>query len=192
MSTEPPPLPLSCTRIFSSTEFAEESFDRPRWMTSSSLYTTLTARKGGDGETTGHEIWLHDASNLQESRVLVSINDLIPSQSSSPLRIDDYSISQDMSKVLIFTDAQKVWRLKTRGTYWILHLGSGRTIRPLGQPEQAREMMFCTFSPSLDRVAYVYRHNIFVEDLESKLIHMITDDGSFNIINGTFDWYVGI
>lgn len=201
---------LTLQQIFSSSKFADEGFDRPRWCGKESCYTTLqkwkssidnsgcssdltstTASASSSANTTAYEIIWHDEST-GEFKTLVSISQLmVPSATGDkPLLIEDYSLSADKSKVLLFTDAQKVWRLKTRGSYWILDL-----IPTEGLPQLRRlggsnsDLMFATFSPvDSSKVAYVRNHNIYLENVDTNVICSLTTDGSNDIINGTFDW----
>jgi dipeptidyl-peptidase-4 len=98
-----------------------------------------------------------------------------------------YSFSKDNSKLLIFTNTVKVWRLNTRGEYWVLDIPSNR-ITQLGKGRPAQSLMFAKFSPDAKKVAYVSEHNLFVEDVSSNNIKKMTNDGTRKLINGTFDW----
>src|SRR5262245_11173002 len=60
----------------------------------------------------------------QSKKVVISSRDLTPEGSSQALRVRMYSLSADESKVLIFTNTKKVWRLDTRGDYWVLDVAS--------------------------------------------------------------------
>lgn len=206
--------PLTLQQIFSSDQFADEGFDRPRWCGNESFYTTLrkvvlensgggiqtgsssdltmtTAADTPFANTTAYEIIWHDASTGSSS-ILVNVSQLIAEGSSKPLIIDDYSLATDRSKVLLFTDAQKVWRYKTRGSYWILDMIPQRGLSPLrrlgGKNSCNSDLMFATFSPDSSKVAYVRNHNIYVEDLLLNESIAVTTDGSGDLINGTFDW----
>lgn len=48
--------------------------------------------------------------------------------------------------------------------------------------------MFAKFSPDASKVAYVSKHNIYVEDIATSAITQLTKDGTDRMINGTFDW----
>ncbi len=98
-----------------------------------------------------------------------------------------YSFSKDNTKLLIFTNTVKVWRLNTRGEYWVLDIASNR-ITQLGKGRPAQSLMFAKFSPDAKKVAYVSEHNLFVEDVSSNTIKKMTNDGTRKLINGTFDW----
>ena len=48
--------------------------------------------------------------------------------------------------------------------------------------------MFAKFSPDCNKAAYVYKQNIYAEEIESGKVTQLTSDGAGNIIDGTFDW----
>lgn len=122
-----------------------------------------------------------------ESEIIISKSMLTPKGKDEPLRISFYKFSEDHSKVLIFTNTKKVWRLNTIGDYWILDMNSG-LLKQLGGKFPASSMMFAKISPDGNSVAYVVKNNIYVEDLASSNVRAMTTDGSVTLINGTFDW----
>jgi dipeptidyl-peptidase-4 len=182
-SQEHDPSVLTLDRIFSSNEFSSESFGPVRWLEDGSGYTTL--ERAIDNNTVS-EIVKYDPGSGKRT-LLVSAGQLVPKGFNDPLRISDYSWSPDGSKLLIFTNTEKVWRENTRGDYWVLDLISDR-LEQLGRFEKPSLLMFAKFSPEGDQVAYVYKNNIYVEDLKTSIIKQLTSDGSRTIINGTFDW----
>jgi dipeptidyl-peptidase 4 len=120
---------------------------------------------------------------------LVSFDQLLPEGQKNAITIDDYSISSDRSKILIFTESIKVWRLKTKGSYWILDLNNKHQLFQLGKAlPNPKILMFATLSPDSSKVAYVCEHNLYVEDLITGITTPLTSDGSSHVINGTFDW----
>lgn len=121
------------------------------------------------------------------SKVLVSSKQLTPQGATSPLAISYFSFSKDQQKVLLFTNTVKVWRLNTKGDYWVLDLITGN-LTQLGKGLAESSLMFAKFSPDNKTVAYVSNENIYVEDLATSKIKPLTTDGSITIINGTFDW----
>ena len=122
-----------------------------------------------------------------ETITLVSGEQLIPEGSSSPLKISFFSFSEDQQKLLLFTKTKKVWRLNTRGDYWVLDM-KDRSLKQIGKTLPESSLMFAKFSPDGKYVAYVSNNNIFVEDLATSEIKALTSDGSVTLINGTFDW----
>jgi dipeptidyl-peptidase 4 len=104
------------------------------------------------------------------------------------LPIRNFAFSDDGRKVLIYTNAQRVWRYDTRGDYWVLDMGT-RQFSQVGKERPATSLQFAKFSPDGTRVAYVSEHNIYVEDLGSGQAKCLTStNGTRKLINGTFDW----
>jgi dipeptidyl-peptidase-4 len=119
--------------------------------------------------------------------VVFSKQQLTPTGSANPLQFSFYSFSGDQQKVLLFTNTKRVWRLNSRGDYWMLNRKSV-TLSQLGKTLPASSLMFAKFSPDGNSVAYVSGNNIYVEDLVTSQIKALTSDGSVTLINGTFDW----
>jgi len=119
--------------------------------------------------------------------VILSKQQLTPTESTNPLQISYYSFSSDQQKVLLFTNSKRVWRLNSRGDYWILDRKSG-SLSQLGKTLPASSLMFAKFSPDGNSVAYVSGNNIYVEDLATSQVKGLTTNGSITLINGTFDW----
>ncbi len=123
----------------------------------------------------------------KEKTVVLSKQQLTPAGESSPLKVSLYAFSEDQKKVLIFTNTKKVWRINTRGDYWVLNLADN-SLKKLGNNRPASSLMFAKFSPDGTKVAYVSEYNVYVEDLASGNIKALTTGGTRKFINGTFDW----
>ena len=119
--------------------------------------------------------------------VLIDSQLLIPTGKLKPLAVRDFSFSEDRKTVLIYTNSKKVWRRDTRGDYWVLNL-QNKSLRQLGKGLLSSSLLFAKISPDNKKVAYVSRHNLYVEDLSSHKITPLTKDGTARLINGTFDW----
>lgn len=98
-----------------------------------------------------------------------------------------YAFSADNSKLMIFTNTVKVWRLNTKGDYWVLDMQTNK-LSQLGKSLAPSSLMFAKFSPDGSTAAYVSNHNIYAEDVSSGIIKQLTNDGTRKLINGTFDW----
>jgi dipeptidyl-peptidase-4 len=121
--------------------------------------------------------------------VKVSTEKLTPPGTKEPLAVEEFAMTADEQKLLIFTNSARVWRSNTRGDYWVLDLKAS-TLKKLGGPDaKPSSLMFAKFSPDGQRVGYVRENNVYVENLsgDSK-ITKLTTDGSRYIVNGTFDW----
>ncbi len=119
--------------------------------------------------------------------VLVDSQRLVPQGGSKPLAVRNFYFSGDGKKILLYANSKKVWRLDTRGDYWVLDVASS-SLRQLGKERPASSLMYAKFSPDGSKVAYVSGHNIYAEDLASGEVRQLTKDGTTRLINGTFDW----
>ena len=129
------------------------------------------------------ELDIRDAS---KKTVLVTAAMLTP-PGKQPINVRRFTISDDMSKVLINTNTKRVWRQDTRGDYWVYDI-KAKTLKQLGKGKPESSLMFAKLSPNGKKVAYVCEHNIYVEDLATGAIKPLTVDGTKKLINGTFDW----
>lgn len=181
-------------RIYKDNEFALPRFGPARWLEDGTAYTTVERAANG-----GSEIVRYDAASGARS-VLISGAQLTPPGGDKPLTISDYVWSADGTKLLVFTNTRKVWRLNTRGDYWVLSLpaaaanasggegGKGGALRQVAAGAPEASLMFAKFSPDATRVAYVRASDIYVERLDDGRTTQLTTDGSETIINGTSDW----
>lgn len=119
--------------------------------------------------------------------VILTKQQLTPAGQAKALAVRGFKFTTDEKKILLFTDAKKVWRLYTRGNYWVADRTTG-AIKQVGKSLPPSSLMFAKFSPDGSKVAYVSNYNLYVEDLASGAIKQLTTDGSRKLINGTFDW----
>jgi dipeptidyl-peptidase-4 len=122
-----------------------------------------------------------------ERKVIVPAALLIPSGQNQGLRVISFEMSADGKKALIYTNSKKVWRYETRGDYWLVDIAAKKTFQ-IGKDKPASSLMFAKFSPDGSKVAYVSKHNLYVEDLATGNSKALTTDGTDKLINGTFDW----
>lgn len=170
------PVETYLRRVFADKAFEVRAFGPAAWLGDGVAYTTVEER----------EIIRYETASGQRT-VLVSAKSLTPPGRSVPLRLNGYQWSGDRSRLLIFTNTRKVWRLNTRGDYWVLDVASGR-LKQLGGEAGEAALYFAKFSPDGRRVAYVRGNNLYVEEIESGEIRALTRDGSATTINGMADW----
>ena len=174
-------------------ELEEKPFGPARWLGEGARYTTLEpsplAKEVKDPKEAKEvkDIASYDAESGKRE-VLVSAAQLTPpGEGQKPLAITDYSWSKDGRWLLVFTNAQKVWRQKTRGDYWLLDRSSGQ-LRKLGGAAAPATLMFAKLSPDASRVAYVRERNLYSEEVATGAITQLTSDGSEAVFNGIGDW----
>jgi len=119
--------------------------------------------------------------------VVITKQQLTPQGSENPLKFTFYQFSADQQKVLLFTNTKRVWRLNSRGDYWVFDRTAG-TLNRLGKTLPASSLMFAKFSPDGKMAAYVSGNNLYAEELGTGKITPLTTNGSVTMINGTFDW----
>lgn len=134
----------------------------------------------------GGEIIQHDLVAGRKT-TLLSKDQLTPKGSSAPLSVEHFSFAPDKKKILLFTNTKRVWRIKTKGDYWIMDLTTG-SLSKVGATRPASSLMFAKFSPDGSKIAYVSEYNIYVEDLSTQVVKALTTNGHRRFINGTFDW----
>ncbi len=152
------------------------------WLKDGGSYTVLE----WNDEVGGSEIARYNVKSNERS-VIASAEMFIDKESNKHIGISSFQLSNDNNKILIFNNTKRVWRYHTKGDYWVLDLASGE-LKQLGKNVPESTMMFAKFSPDGKRVAYVSMNNIYVENIASGKVIMLTNDGSESIVNGTFDW----
>ncbi|MDH4241750.1 MAG: DPP IV N-terminal domain-containing protein, partial [Phycisphaerae bacterium] len=188
---------LTLERIFDTNDFEPEKFGPARWLKDGSGYTTLEdteaqqeCKEPSSSDETDDEkpediVRCDPQTGSRE--IMVSSARLIPQGESEPLKIKNYSWSEDGKKLLIFTNTKRVWRKNTRGDYWVLDLTNWK-LQKLGGNARPSTLMFAKLSPDGRQVAYVCEKNLYVQNLKNLRVKQLTKDGSDTIINGTSDW----
>ncbi len=179
------PALLTLDRLYRDGEFNERGIGLFKWsQRRPSTYFKVEASQAG---TQGQDLVRYDLeTGVRE--IVVPAAALVPKQTREPLVIESFTLSNDESRLLIYTQSKRVWRLNTRGDYWVLDLGAPESLRKLGGESAPSSLMFAKFSPDGTKVAYVRENNVEVQDLESLQITPVTTDGSSTLINGTSDW----
>ena len=177
----PDPAKLTLDRIFATDEFHGERVAAVHWL-EGGAYTSLQPSKANKNVS---DIVRYDATG--KSEVLVAAEKLVPPKAKDALAVEGYELSKDLDVVLIFTNSRKVWRQHTRGDYWIFQRSTGKLTK-VGGDAKPSTLMFAKLSPDGTRVGYVCGNNVFVEPVTGGPATKLTNDGSNDVINGTFDW----
>jgi len=120
-------------------------------------------------------------------KTVISKEQLTPAGKSKPLKVAHFSFSLDQQKVLLFTNTKKVWRLHTKGDYWVFNFKTNK-LTQIGKSLPPSTLMFAKFSPDGNTIAYVSESNLYSEDYATGNIQPLTTNGTISLINGTFDW----
>lgn len=177
---------LTLERIHDKEELREKRFEL-KWLKDGNHYTFLQKVDQGEYKNS-KEIWIANAADPDDSRVLVTAGELVTADSETPLEVDGYAFSPDRTLLLIYTNSQRVWRRNSRGDYWVYSL-QNKTLKKLGGANAApSSLMFAKFSPDGKYVAYVRDSHIHVENLGDQAIRTLTTSDNSMIFNGRFDW----
>ncbi|HET6646429.1 MAG TPA: DPP IV N-terminal domain-containing protein, partial [Pyrinomonadaceae bacterium] len=180
----PDPSRLTVESIFT---YRTRSLGPVQWQQDGAAYLALEPSPGKKGFL---DIVRYDALTGDRT-IKLSAEKLTPASASEPLLVENFDLSEDGQKLLVFTKSERVWRSNTRGDYWVVDLKDGSLRKLGGTAAKPSTLMFAKFSPDATRVAYVRENNIYVETLtgaDGSNIKQITNDGSKYIVNGTFDW----
>jgi dipeptidyl-peptidase-4 len=177
-----PALTTELERIFARNEYDPQTIAQPTWIDGGARYAALEPSASTAG---ARDIVEYDSATGTRA-VLIEASALKPEGASAPLSIDGYAWSADRTRLLVYTNARKVWRQNTRGDYWVLDRASG-VMRKLGGDAAASTLMFAKFSPDGRRVGYVRDRDLYVEDVAGGITRL-TKAESEHIVNGTSDW----
>ncbi|HEX7118984.1 MAG TPA: S9 family peptidase [Longimicrobiales bacterium] len=171
---------ITVERIFGSGDFRLEGLVPRQWLRDGARYAIIE-RNARTGAT---DLWIEDARS-GERTLLIDGATLVPPGAREPIAIEAFDFSADESKVLIYTNSQRVWRQNTKGTYYVFDVETRRLTPVSTRPGW---QMFAKFSPDGTKVGFVRDNDLFVTDLATGEEMRLTTDGSETIINGTFDW----
>lgn len=174
---------LTLEKIFASNEFDAARIGQSQWLGDGDSYVKIERSITLNGQ---RDIARYDAKTGKRE-ILIPAEKLIPKGKETPIPLENYQITPEKDYMLIFNNSKRVWRFNTRGDYWLLNLKTWDLFQ-IGKNLNSSTLMFATFSPDKQKVAYVSENNLYVEDIKTHEITQLTNDGSATIINGTFDW----
>lgn len=122
-------------------------------------------------------------NNVDDAKTLIKATDL--QFNGKTVSLEDYDFSADESKLLISTGVSSIYRYSSESFNYIYDVTS-KKLSPLNTEEK---VMYATFSPQANKIAYVKGNNLYFKDLANNHEVQITSDGKKNeIINGASDW----
>ncbi len=99
------------------------------------------------------------------------------------LNVSTYRFSKDGNSMLLFTDAEKIYRRSAAYKVYLYDIKSNKTTLI-----NKDRILHASMSPKSDKVAFVKDNNMHLYSIASGKTIQITKDGSSNIINGNCDW----
>jgi len=117
--------------------------------------------------------------------VLVSAAQLVLPGGSTPLKFSRYEFSKDLQKVLLFADPVRLYH-NTFNSCWVYDLKT-KKMQAVGK-EMGSQLLNTKLSPDGKMAAFVYKNNIYVQDLQTEAVSQLTADGKERLLNGLFDY----
>lgn len=156
-------------------EFSQERLQSLQSLNNGKEYIVLNRDR--ENQTTQIDVYDYKSGNL--SRSLINTKNIEGLDN-----FNNYSLSEDESKILLSTESEQIYRRSSRGIYYIYDLNSKKLTKLSDKKVQEP-----TFSPDASKVAYVFENNIYTYDISSGVETQVTTDGEINsIINGVTDW----
>lgn len=154
-------------------EFRTEGMDVLRSMKNGKQYTVLNFNQNPRNSSLDK----YDYETLEKVETIVSSSESIPFFTS-------YEFSDDESKIILATEVEPIFRRSRLGIYYLYDIGSKSLKKISDNKIQEPEL-----SPDGSKVAYAFKNNLYVMDLNSGQTQQITTDGVYgSIINGITDW----
>ena len=172
---------LTIDRIYNADEFSGDYQPPVSWIENGDAYVSI--ERNADGQ---NQLMRYESKNNKKS-VYITSAQLSPESRGKAINIEDFSLSPDGTKVLIFTNSSRVWRSNTKGDYWVYDFDT-KKLEQIGTDFPASSLMFAKFSDDNKFVAFVQDFNIYKENFKTGDVTRLTSDGNGDIINGTFDW----
>ena len=99
-------------------------------------------------------------------------------------QINKYYFNEDETKLLLATQTERIYRHSSKSIYYIYNIHTDKLEKVLDE-----KIMYPSFSPKGNNLAYVFENNIYIKDMNTKAIKKVTTDGKKNkILNGISDW----
>ena len=173
---------LTLEDIHYSSKYASKSFRGGKWAEQGPVIWYIEY----ETDASASHLMRFNLETDQRSR-LIDGNKLNAQDVNRLIKIEGYAYSQDGSKVLIYTDSERVWRQNTKGYYYLFDLNTEK-LTPISEREKGYQM-FAKLSPDGSHVAFVRDRNLYVVDLATMEEIQLTSNGADgSIINGTSDW----
>jgi len=167
---------VTLDEIWTQYKFHAQGIDELRSTSDGERYTTLSSN--GKGQA----IVAYDYATGKPVDTLVTGDQL--EKAGNKIMIVEYELGKGEKNILLSTAVEKIYRHSTIAKCYVWNREK-KTITPIMGDEK---VLYTTFSPDGNSVAFVLKGNLYVRDLISGKLTQITNDGSDDIFNGVSDW----
>jgi dipeptidyl-peptidase-4 len=133
------------------------------------------------------ELWYVDAAT-GEKKVLVSeskLGSLAPDANKIKDEREKERVTRYHVAAYVWSPDSKTLLFNSSGQLWIYSLESGVAVQFTSSPDASEDPKF---SPDGNSVAYLRKHNLYVQPVAGQGGKALTDDNDENILNGEVDW----
>jgi len=164
---------VSLEDVWVTYKFYPVSLDDIRSMSNGESYTI---------NENGESIVQYSFKTGKTIKTLLSLNNI--SSTIKPFKIESYAFSDDEKSILIASEKERIYRHSSLNKYYIYNI-ENKELKLINE----NKVQEATLSPSGKKVAYVFKNNLYIKDLQKNTETAITIDGQKNkIINGIPDW----
>ena len=147
-------------------------------------YNSLNSMNNGEHYVSLENSELGQELNVYKYKDGEKVRTLFKSDEFDLKRITNYSFSNNEKKLLLETQTEKIYRYSSRSIYYVYNIFTDK-LKKISDDK----LMYATFSPNGNKIAYVLDNNIFILEINSGRTKQVTFDGRKNqIINGASDW----
>lgn len=178
-----PTKPLTIEAIFAEGGLTGRGPENIKWSPDGSKVSFVQRDDAGDHG----ELWYVDAAT-GEKKVLVSEAKLA-SLAPDANKIKD---ERERERVTRYHVAAYVWApdskhllFDSNGQLWLYDLDNGTALQFTSSPDPSEDPKF---SPDGKRIAFLRKHNLYVEPISGQGGKQLTNDTDENILNGEVDW----
>jgi dipeptidyl-peptidase-4 len=131
----------------------------------------------------GKSIFKYDIKTGKEIETVI---DVAKTRGAKIDAIEGFELSQDGSKLLVYTDKQMIYRRSFKASYYVYEIKRNMLV---ALSENFTHQQAPVFSPDARVVAFVVDNNIYLKKLDYNTEIAVTTDGKINeVINGVPDW----
>ena len=169
---------LTLEDIYSSDQFKGKTVADVQWLPDGSAFT-FTRYNAKSGE---RDIFRHAVKDGSEALILDGAALEIGDQK---IQMTAYQTTGQQNVLLITGPRKQIWRHSYVAPYYLYDIDA-KTLKPLAKGDP--NLQNVTLSPNGKWVAFARDNNLFIADVAEGNAKALTKDGSFNILNGVFDW----
>lgn len=168
---------LSLDDIFVSDQFKGKSVSGVQWLPDGKAF--VFARHDDVGNL---EVWRHIVSSGKEEAVLKTAELTLDGEA---VTVTAYHTTNEVDELLLTGKRKQIWRHSFSAPYYLYNVKT-KNLRRLAKGDTGLQNV--ALSPDGKTVGFAKESNLYVADVATGKMTQLTHDGSFNVLNGLFDW----